>query len=97
VPSSPPVAARNGRCWRIATALATLLWPSMLPQLDDVSIMKAWPNDCLPSPTAMIRVLSPHARSVMRPAMTLVSLLRTWSVPTTSQTRTAPVTSALAQ
>jgi hypothetical protein len=91
--SSETVAARSGRCCRIATALTTLLCPLTSPTLFPLSAVKQWPYRSRPSPTPMTRWLSPsQAMSLMRPEMIEYSPL-VLTASTASHTRTWPDTS----
>jgi hypothetical protein len=84
----------------------TLLCPLISPTLLPVSKVMQWPklscqrrwrggeggtNRSFPSPTAMIRLLSPsQARSLIGPEMMWNSPFVTMSSPTQSHTRTLP-------
>jgi hypothetical protein len=98
-PSSPPVAARNGRLPRTATALTAFEWPMISPHELPPSSMSARPKLSRPSPTTISRFDSPsQATSLIRPlSAPFVSSLTICSVPATSQTRSVPAASAEAQ
>ena len=82
---------RKGRAWRYAHVMAFLLWPTISPAALPVSHMTHLATTPLPSPTTTIFFDSPsHCRSLMAPAKTWTSTLRTCSGLSQLQTRRKP-------